>query len=200
MKFKYATKAMILASIVYTFPSLADSHVIHPRNCTWCHGVSAQGYAPAPQLAGQKSLYLENQLLSFRAHARDNPFSKLYMWGAAANLSSGEARNLALYFAALTPKPADDGDLQKVAAGKMLFQDGDPNANTAACAVCHGPNAQGIRDIPRLGGLSYGYLKRKLKQWKEGYHATAKWPMPEIASKLSVEQIEAVASYLSFVN
>ena len=200
MKFIYATIAIILALIADTSPSLAESYVIHPRNCTWCHGASARGYAPAPQLAGQKSLYLKNQLLSFRTHSRDNPFSKLYMWGAAANLSSGELRNLALYFAALTPKPANDGDPQKVFVGKTLFQDGDPNANTAACAVCHGPNAQGIRDIPRLGGLSYSYLKRRLKQWKEGYHATAKSPMPEIASKLSVEQIEAVASYLSFVN
>ena len=26
------------------------------RNCTWCHGSSAQGYTPAPRLAGQRAL------------------------------------------------------------------------------------------------------------------------------------------------
>jgi cytochrome c553 len=42
-------------------------------------------------------------------------------------------------------------------------------------------------------------LKRRLAQWGEGYHATALVPMPEIASKLSDNDIEALASYLSFV-
>jgi cytochrome c553 len=36
-------------------------------NCAWCHGPSGQGYATAPKLAGQRSQYLENQLLSFKA-------------------------------------------------------------------------------------------------------------------------------------
>ena len=43
------------------------------------------------------------------------------------------------------------------------------------------------------------YLKRRLEQWGEGYHAAAPPPMPRIASKLPPEQIEALASYLSFV-
>jgi hypothetical protein len=42
-------------------------------------------------------------------------------------------------------------------------------------------------------------LKRRLEQWAEGYHAAAGPPMPDIASKLSPDQIEALASYLSFV-
>ena len=54
-------------------------------------------------------------------------------------------------------------------------------------------------EIPRLGGLSYFYLKRRLAQWGEGYHAAAAPPMPRIASKLSPDAIEALASYLSFV-
>src|ERR1039457_664261 len=78
----------LLAFIASAVPALAGN--MEPasiRNCTWCHGESAQGYAPAPRLAGQRHQYTENQLLSFRAHTRDNPFSKQYMWGAAANLS-----------------------------------------------------------------------------------------------------------------
>jgi len=49
------------------------------RNCTWCHGGSAQGYTPAPRLAGQRSTYIEQQLLSFANHTRDAPFSRQYM-------------------------------------------------------------------------------------------------------------------------
>jgi cytochrome c553 len=47
--------------------------------------------------------------------------------------------------------------------------------------------------------LAYTYLKRRLEQWGEGFHAAAGPPMPGIASKLSQNQIEALASYLSFV-
>jgi cytochrome c553 len=192
------SKIAILALVASTIPSLAAG-VGAVKDCTWCHGGSAQGYQPAPRLAGQRSRYIESQLLSFRTHARDNPFSKQYMWSAVANLNPVTAHHLAIYFSTLSPKAADDGDKQQAAAGRALYEDGNPDANTVACAVCHGPNAQGIRDIPRLGGLSYYYLKRKLEQWGEGYHAAAKSPMPQVARKLSPNQIEALASYLSFV-
>jgi cytochrome c553 len=199
MKF-IISKAAILAFIASTLPALAgDMEPASVRNCTWCHGASAQGYAPAPRLAGQRPQYTENQLLGFIKHTRDNPFSKQYMWGAAANLSPSTMHYLAVYFSKEPSKAADDGNKELAASGKALFEDGDPEANTVSCAVCHGPNGEGIRDIPRLGGLSYYYLKRKLTQWGEGYHAGAKAPMPKIASKLSSNEIEALASYLSFV-
>jgi len=56
-----------------------------------------------------------------------------------------------------------------------------------------------VRDIPRLGGLAYSYLKRRLRQWGEGYSAGTASPMPDIASKLSAQQVEALAFYLSFI-
>ena len=188
---------VIIAFGLFPLTGRADSLAI--RNCTWCHGASAKGYAPAPQLAGQRSKYIENQLMSFSRHTRDNPFSKLYMWGAASSLSPQTAHALATYFSTLPPTASNDGDREFVAAGRTIYQVGSPDANIAACVACHGPNAQGIGDIPRLGGLAYTYLKRRLEQWGEGYHATAKHPMPRIAAKLSTEQIEALASYLSFV-
>ena len=121
------------------------------------------------------------------------------MWGAVANLSPGTAHYLATYFSALPPNVANDGDKDLAITGKALYEHGEPDSNTVSCAVCHGPNAEGIREIPRLGGLSFYYLKRKLSQWVEGYHTTAAAPMPQIASKLSPNQVEALASYLSFI-
>lgn len=184
----------IAASVLW---ARAESLAI--RNCTWCHGSSAQGYTPAPRLAGQRALYMENQLASFRTHARNNPFSKQYMWGAAASLSPQSVRELAIYFSSLRANAANDGDHELTAFGRTIYQQGLPDANIAACVACHGPNAEGVAEIPRLGGLAYTYLKRRLQQWGEGYHATARPPMPRIASKLSRDQIEALASYLSFV-
>jgi cytochrome c553 len=169
------------------------------RNCTWCHGTSAQGYATAPRLAGQRSRYIEKQLLAFKEHARDNPLSRQYMWGAAAALSERKARDLADYFSTLPPKAANDGHRELVAAGRTIYDLGVPEANIASCMVCHGPNAEGVGRIPRLGGLAYVYLKKRLAQWGEGYHAAAEWPMPQVARKLPPDVIDSLASFLSFV-
>jgi cytochrome c553 len=144
-------------------------------------------------------LYVEKQLAYFHARTRDNPFARQYMWGAARNIDAESARNLALYFASLPPRAANDGVPNLVGIGRTIYQEGMPEANIVACVVCHGPSAEGVRDIPRLGGLDYSYLKRRLEQWNEGYHAAAGPPMISIASKLSGDQIEALASYLSFV-
>ena len=143
------------------------------RNCNWCHGASGQGYTPAPRLAGQRPQYVATQLMNFSSHARDNPFSKMYMWGAAANLSRQTAHDLSAYYATLSPRAANDGDRGLAAEGQSIYQEGMPDANIAACVVCHGPNAEGVRGIPRLGGLAYTYLKRRLEQWGEGFHAAA---------------------------
>jgi cytochrome c553 len=93
------------------------------------------------------------------------------MWGAAANLSPQMAHYLADYFSTLLPKAADDGFRELAALGASIYQDGIPDSNIVACIACHGPNAD----------------------------TAAKFPMPRIASSLSPDQIEALASYLSFV-
>lgn len=191
-------KMAILVIVSSAVPSWAGG-TADVANCTWCHGTSAQGFSTAPRLAGQRQRYIENQLVSFRRHTRDNPFSKQFMWGAVAALDAQSAHDLANYFSALPPKAAGDGERDLAATGKTIYELGNPDANIAACQVCHGPKGEGVREIPRLGGLSYFYLKRRLAQWGEGYHAAAEYPMPLVASKLSPDDIEALASYLSFV-
>jgi cytochrome c553 len=193
----HLTRALLAlaASIV---PAFAGDHAI-VRNCTWCHGTSAQGYTVAPRLAGQRPLYLESQIKSFREHTRDNPLSKQYMWSAVTALDPGSVRDLAAYFATIPPKPANDGDRTLAATGRAIYMEGIPDANVAACYACHGPNAEGIREIPRLGGLSRFYLKARLQQWGQGYHSVAGSPMPIVARSLASGEIEALTSYLSFI-
>jgi cytochrome c553 len=198
---KPASLQIILLAIIFCAGSAwtcyAESLAI--QNCTWCHGASAQGYAPAPRLAGQSPEYIEKQLIGFSDHTRDNPFSRQYMWGAAANLSPQMVHYLASYFSTVPPKAADEGFRELAAIGATIYQDGIPESNVVSCVACHGPNAEGVGDIPRLGGLSYYYLKRRLEQWGEGFNSAAKFPMPRIASSLSADQIDALASYLSFM-
>jgi cytochrome c553 len=199
MKYLKSKIGMLVIAASVACASWAHAESLPVRNCTWCHGTSAHGYMPAPRLAGQRAEYIENQLISFRHHTRDNPFSRQYMWGAAANLSPATARALAGYFSALPPKAANDGHWALAARGEAIYQLGLPDFNIVACVACHGPNAEGVREIPRLAGLEYPYLKRRLAQWGEGYHSGAARPMPGIASKLSPDEVEALASYLSFI-
>lgn len=198
---KHIRLKLVVTAIVACMTSMtaarADSLAV--RNCTWCHGTNAQGYTVAPRLAGQRPQYVMSQIQSFHAHTRDNPFSKQYMWSAVAALDPNTARDLANYFASIPPKPANDGDSALAAKGKRIFMDGIPEANIVSCYACHGPNGEGIRDIPRLGGLAYFYVKARLEQWNQGYHSTAGSPMPMVASHLGPDEIEALASYLSFV-
>ena len=195
---KLRTAALVTALSVA--PALAGEFGnVSVRNWTWCHGPSAQGYAPAPRLAGQRPKYIVDQLTGYRAHRRNNPFSKMYMWPAAENVGPDAARYLANYLARLSPEPADDGHRELVATGRAIYQVGAPDANIPACVACHGPRAEGIGEIPRLAGLSYAYLQNRLEQWHEGYDRNAKHPMPLVASNLSQNQVAALASYLSFV-
>jgi len=191
-------KIALLVLGVSVAPVLAGEQAV-VRNCTWCHGTSGQGYTVAPRLAGQRPAYIESQMRSFRDHTRDNPFSRQYMWGAVAALDPWSARDLAAYFASIPPKPANDGDPGLMARGRDIYMNGVPEANIASCYACHGPNAEGVREIPRLGGLAYFYLKGRLDQWGQGYHSGTGTPMPIVARALGPDEIEALASYLSFV-
>jgi cytochrome c553 len=188
----------ILAILFSAGAPVFAGETIAIRNCTWCHGTSGQGFTTAPRLAGQRHQYIINELLDFSRHRRDNPLSKQYMWDASSNLNAHTARDLAMYFSSLPAKPANDGDSEVAAVGKKIYELGIPDSNIVSCLVCHGPNAEGTRQIPRLGGLSYSYVKKRLEQWGEGYHAAAE-PMPQIARTLTAEEINALASYLSFI-
>jgi len=194
---RIAILAMV-ASVVSTISAWAGESAA-VRNCTWCHGAGAQGYTVAPRLAGQRPQYIMSQIRSFHEHTRDNPFSKQYMWGAVAALGPNTARDLANYFASIPPRPANDGDASLASRGRTIYMEGIPEANIVSCYACHGPDAEGIRDIPRLGGLAYFYVKARLEQWGQGYHSTPGSPMPMVATHLGPEEIEALTSYLSFV-
>jgi cytochrome c553 len=178
-------------------PHIEPSNYV-ARNCAYCHGPSVQGYAIAPRLAGQHNAYLVIQLNRLRSGERNNPFSVNYMSHVAANVLPENECELAAYLSTLPPEAAGDGDEALAAMGEQIFKIGAPSDKVPACQFCHGPDGQGVGMFPRLAGQSYYYLKRRLEQWSEGYTKLAPH-MPGIASQLSSEQIDAVASYLSFV-
>jgi cytochrome c553 len=171
--------------------------------CEDCHGPSGQGYRgfyPIPRLAGQQPTYIENQLRAFDERRRTNPI----MANVAHVLSPAMIAGLASNFHALNPKPAGTGPRALVSRGQKIFQEGLPEANIAACAACHGPDATGSGEIPRLAGQLYPYVVKTLSNWGRERGQSPANPdtsaiMAPVAHSLNRSQIEAIAAYVSYL-
>ncbi len=169
--------------------------------CKTCHGVSGQGFhgsTPIPRLAGQQPQYIENQLQAFIDRRRSNK----YMYTVAHVLSPAMRTALANYFHGLDAPPVGGGPKDLVAAGKKIYEEGLLDVNIPPCASCHGPQAKGEGEFPRLAGQLHDYIYNKLTNWSQERGQDPKHPdtsaiMQPIAHNLSKTQIEAVAAYLN---
>ena len=131
-----------------------------------CHGVSAQGflgYYPIPRLAGQQVAYIQNQLQGFSEHKRTNNI----MFNVGHVLSPAMIAALANSFHDLDPKPLANAPKELVAAGKQIYEEGVAGANVPACASCHGKEAKGTGQFPRLAGQLYAYVSLQLTNWSK---------------------------------
>ena len=169
--------------------------------CQDCHGPSGQGYRgfyPIPRLAGQQVEYLENQLRAFVEHRRTNNV----MFNVAHSLSPSMIKALATDFRNFNPRPLGGAPKKRAAAGRKIFEDGVPDSNIVACAACHGPDATGKDEFPRLAGQVYPYVVKTLTNWgKERGQIPGKPDtsavMQPVVHSLTKAQIEAVAAYVS---
>lgn len=171
------------------------------RYCEDCHGTSGQGfrgYYPIPRLAGQQPQYLKNQLRAFIDRSRPNPI----MSNVAHVLPPEMIDAIASHFNHLNPRPIGGEPGGLVAAGKAIFENGAPQDNIAACAACHGPQATGSGEIPRLAGQLYPYVVKALSDFpkERGQNPAIHDPsfiMLPVAHSLNRNQIKAVAAYVS---
>ena len=164
--------------------------------CEICHGVAAQGFHgfyPIPRLAGQQVAYIENELTGFVEHKRTN----IIMFNVGHVMSPAMIRALATDFHNLNPKPLGDGPKDLVPAGDKIFHEGVPDAGVPPCASCHGPEARGDGQFPRLAGQLYPYVVSQLSNWSNERGETNANVMEPIAHSLKPGQVKAVAAYLS---
>jgi cytochrome c553 len=172
--------------------------------CKTCHGIDAQGFRgsyPMPRLAGQQPEYIENQLKAFVERRRNNPV----MFNVAHVLSPAMLEALTAEFKGLNPKPLGGAPKANVAEGKKIYEDGVPSANVPPCASCHGPEAKGDGQFPRLASQLYDYVIKKLTNWDKERGQDKANPdtstiMQPIAHDLTEAQVKAVAAYVSQLN
>jgi len=174
--------------------------------CKTCHGLSGQGFradSTMPRLAGQQIEYLKNQVQAFIEHRRKNPI----MYNVAHVLSPEMLDAIVNDFNGLNPKPLAPSlpaTSEQIDAGKKLFKDGGTSASgdIPPCSSCHGDDAKGNGQFPRLAGQPDDYILRKLLNWtKERGQDPAKPDtsaiMQPIAHELNEQQVRAVAAYLT---
>jgi cytochrome c553 len=169
--------------------------------CKTCHGIDGQGFRgsyPMPRLAGQQPEYIENQLKAFIERRRNNPV----MFNVAHVLSPAMLEALTTEFKNLNPKPLGGAPKTNIAEGKKIYEDGVASANVPPCASCHGPEAKGDGQFPRLAGQLYDYVIKKLTNWDKERGQDKANPdssaiMQPIAHDLTESQIKAVAAYVS---
>jgi cytochrome c553 len=205
-----ALPAAVLAIVLLaTGRSDAADSVEHPRQgvqakleyCESCHGLSGEGYHgyfTMPRLAGQQPRYIENQLRAFTERRRTNQV----MFNVAHSLSPSMLAALANHFHGLRPGPVGDGPQRLAVSGKTIYEEGIPEANVAACFACHGLEAHGQDEIPRLAGQLYSYVVKELTNWgKERGQGSGRSDtsaiMAPTAHNLTPSQIAAVAAYVS---
>lgn len=169
--------------------------------CKTCHGLSGEGYHgyfAMPRLAGQQPRYIENQLRAFIEGRRTNQV----MFNVAHSLNPSMVTALADHFHDLHPAAIADGPRGLVASGRTIYEEGIPEANIAACFACHGVEAQGQDEIPRLAGQLFAYVVKELTNWsiergQRAGKADTSAIMAPTAHNLSSSQIAAVAAYVS---
>jgi len=163
--------------------------------CGTCHGRDGNSTQPKfPRLAGQHANYLVAQLKAFRAQTRGDPDAIGYMWGMSSELDDPTIAALATYYAAQKPEPSTPGRSALIATGRDIYEHGIPAEGVPACSACHGPDAHGLQDYPRLAGQHSQYVLKQLASFQSNMRNVA--IMHGVAQNLRLAEMQAVAAYL----
>lgn len=163
--------------------------------CIACHGSQGNSANPEwPVLAGQHEQYIHKQLQAFKSGARKNPL----MTPMAMSLSDEDMADLGAYFQA-QKAVGKETEAAKLQVGQRVYRSGDPKTGAPACASCHGPTGAGNppASYPSLRGQYATYVAAQLRAYRAGTRQTdPNQVMRSVASTMSDEQIDAVASYV----
>jgi cytochrome c553 len=178
-----------------------DTMAARVMACAPCHGAMGEGTDNAyfPRLAGKPAGYLYNQLIAFRDGRRKYPPMNYLL----AYLPDAYLKQIAEYFASQRPPfpqlAAPTVDAAMLAHGKSLATGGEQARGVPACASCHGAALTGMEPaIPGLLGLHADYLSAQLGAFRYGTrHAASPDCMHEIATRLSDQDITAIAAWLA---
>jgi cytochrome c553 len=181
--------------------------------CSGCHGEKALGMdvMEAPRLANIGQIYLIKQLDDYADSTRNDPGNGAVMNDIAKALSEQDRLDVAAYLDTLE-NATEPSDLKALKAegykignprdGKNIMTKGI-KPSVPACQDCHGLSGR-AQNVPAIHYQKYIYLVNQLKRYRDGTRANDKkiykdGIMRGIAKKLSDENIEDIAAYLTSV-
>lgn len=180
-------QAVATAEVMAQGAALAEAH------CATCHGAAGQSASPGfPRLAGQNERYLVKQLRDFAAGTRTSSVMK----DKAAVLNEAGIRALALHYSRQRAASTPSDDAQLVAVGQFIYERGNVYSGLPACLSCHGTQARGTVELPRLAGQHPRYLEQQLQQFSQRQRRNDNAIMNVVASRLSELESRAVTEYL----
>jgi len=153
--------------------------------CANCHGPSGQSVKPdVPNLAGQNTVYVLNQLNKFHDGRRKGAF---FMEGLVKAMSNDERFAVAVYYTNQEPpKPLPTRDPALAAQGKALYEDG--------CSRCHGDDGMGTEKNSRLAGQQPAYLESTIRGYRDQVRVDER--MFKSTKGLTDAQVKALAAYI----
>jgi cbb3-type cytochrome c oxidase subunit III len=163
--------------------------------CGACHGADGNSLAPNfPKLASQGERYLVKQITDIKDGVRQVP----EMMGFVMGLNETDIADIAAYYAGqATASGAADPAL--VEAGKRIFLGGNEKTGVPACIACHSADGKGIAaaGFPRVAGQHAAYTEKQLKDFYSAKRTNdASNVMRDIASRMHMDEIKAVSSYI----
>jgi cytochrome c553 len=163
--------------------------------CAGCHGVDGNSANTEwPKLAGQGDHYLSKQLQDFKGGARKNAT----MAPMVAALGEQDMADLSAFYSSQAIQ-VGSADEKLVELGQKIYRGGNPASGVSACIGCHGPSGAGnpAASFPSLSGQHAKYVENQLNTFKSGERNNdAGKMMRSIASKMTEQEIKAVASYV----
>jgi cytochrome c553 len=179
--------------------------------CGGCHGPDGNSLVPDfPSLAGQSATYLYLQLRAFQTGSRSSDIMKPQV----ESLSDQDMKDLAAYYASLSPKASSQPSSQEdIDAGRDLFVRGDATRGIPPCQGCHGAAAEGVHSVeqmpgrpatawhtyPTLAGQQAAYVVAQLKAYQTGARVDSSNGriMQIVAQALDEKAMQQVAAYVS---
>lgn len=175
---------------VQASPRLTDALLKTGRKvaavCANCHGEGGNSISPdVPNLAGQNTAYLIEQMRQFGDGLRRNEF----MQGMIRAMATDEKVGLALFYARQPVVPRAAGNAALVAQGEALFQ--------RICFRCHGTDGLGNDKIARIAGQQNAYLANTLRRYRSGSGERVNEQMAENTRLLSDANLDAIVAYVA---
>ncbi|MFN4116809.1 MAG: c-type cytochrome [Inhella sp.] len=191
---KIAPVFLLLAALPLHGADLAKAEEIVMGRCFICHGANGESSSPAfPRLAGQNAAYVARQLGDYQSGKRKSSTMQPMVEG----LSAADMQALGAWFEQQPTQAHPVADTELADVGRFVYRRGNPFSGVAACATCHGANANGSATLPRLAGQHAQYTENQIKQFNRRERTNDNAVMHGIASQLSELETKAVAAYLS---